>query len=53
MLSDTYLIPDAGGDIIGKMINEKERVRKDRFSCLESQTKDFSGALAVLNDIKV
>lgn len=47
------LTTDASSDAIGKFIAEKERLRKDRTTCLESQSRDFSGILTVLKDIQV
>jgi hypothetical protein len=43
----------ANSDTISKIIQEKERIRKDRTTCLESQSRDFSSILALLKDIHV
>ena len=50
---DAQLVLNASGDSVGRFLREKERIRKSRFTCLESQSKDFSGVLAVLNDLRV
>uniref|UniRef100_A0A183BUR5 CDC73_C domain-containing protein n=1 Tax=Globodera pallida TaxID=36090 RepID=A0A183BUR5_GLOPA len=47
------VMPDASNDAIGRFIAEKERLRKDRTTCLESQSRDFSGVLTALKDIQV
>ncbi|KAL3113441.1 hypothetical protein niasHT_013551 [Heterodera trifolii] len=51
-LSDLAM-PDASNDAVGKFITEKERLRKDRTTCLESQSRDFSCVLTALKDIQV
>lgn len=53
MQTDFKSIPEASGDCIGKILKKKERNRRDRITCLESQSKDFSGILPVLSDLKV
>jgi parafibromin len=43
----------AGSDAIGRYITEKERTRKDRTTCMESQSRDFSSILSVLKDLQM
>lgn len=43
----------ATSDSIGRFIAEKERTRKDRTTCLESQSRDFSSIISVLKDLQV
>uniref|UniRef100_A0A1I8B737 Parafibromin n=1 Tax=Meloidogyne hapla TaxID=6305 RepID=A0A1I8B737_MELHA len=44
---------NASSDAIGRFIAEKERTRKDRTTCLESQSRDFSSILSVLKDLQL
>ncbi|CAK5073022.1 unnamed protein product [Meloidogyne enterolobii] len=43
----------ATSDAIGRFIAEKERTRKDRTTCLESQSRDFSSIISVLKDLQM
>uniref|UniRef100_A0A915NKF7 Parafibromin n=1 Tax=Meloidogyne floridensis TaxID=298350 RepID=A0A915NKF7_9BILA len=43
----------ATSDSIGRFIAEKERTRKDRTTCLESQSRDFSSIISVLKDLQM
>ncbi|KAH7730706.1 RNA pol II accessory factor [Aphelenchoides avenae] len=46
-------MPDASADSIGKYLVTKERLWKDRTTCLESHSKDFSNVIAVLHNLKM
>lgn len=46
-------MPDASTDSIGRHLKNKERIWKNRTTCLESNYKEFSSVLSVLSSLRV